>query len=89
MIARGDEHPQQMQINIPRFGSSSVILHDAMVRANESGGPLVDLEGKVVAINVADRHRRLTTDHIASNIAVPAADVQRMVGELRAKQEAR
>jgi serine protease Do len=81
VIARG-EHPQRMQVSVPRFGSPTAILHDAMVRANESGGPLVDLEGKVVAINVADRHRRL--EQIASNIAVSAADVQKIVGELRA-----
>ncbi len=87
VIARGDDHPQRMQIIVPRFGSPAAILHDAMVRANESGGPLVDVGGKVVAINLADRHRRLSEDHIASNVAVPAADVQRIVGELRAKQD--
>jgi S1-C subfamily serine protease len=85
-IARGDDRPQRMQISVPRFGSPAVILHDAMVRANESGGPLVDLDGNVVAINVADRHSRLSENDIATNIAVPAAAVQRIVARLRAKQ---
>ncbi len=87
MIARGDDHPQRMQIIVPRFGSPAAILHDAMVRANESGGPLVDVGGKVVAINVADRHSRLSENDIATNIAIPADDVQRIVRELRAKQD--
>jgi S1-C subfamily serine protease len=87
VIARGEERLQRMQISVPRFGSSAAILHDAMVRANESGGPLVDLAGKVVAINVADRHSTKANDIIATNIAVPADDVQRIIGELRAKQD--
>jgi S1-C subfamily serine protease len=87
VFARGDDHPQRMQIRVPGFGSPAAILHDAVVRANESGGPLVDLEGKVVAINVADRHPPVSGNHLASNIAVPAADVQRIVEELRAKQD--
>lgn len=87
VITRGDDRPQRMQINVPRFGSPAAILHDAMVRANESGGPLVDLGGKVVAINVADRHSRLSENDIATNIAVPAADVQNIVEQLRAEHD--
>ncbi|MFN0052340.1 MAG: trypsin-like peptidase domain-containing protein [Planctomycetales bacterium] len=87
VITRGDDRPQRLQISVPRFGSPAAILHDAMVRANESGGPLVDLGGEVVAINVADRQSRLSENNIATNIAVPAAAVQRIVGELRAKDQ--
>jgi serine protease Do len=85
VITRGDDRKRRMQISVARFGSPAAILHDAMVRANASGGPLVDLEGKVVGINVADRHRRDSNDNVASNIAVPAADVRRIVAELRAQ----
>ncbi|MDA1232259.1 MAG: PDZ domain-containing protein [Planctomycetota bacterium] len=86
VIARGDDHSDRIPISVPRFGSPSAILHDAMVRANASGGPLVDLEGNVVAINVADTHVRLLDDQIASNIAIPAAVVQSIVAMLIAKQ---
>lgn len=87
VITRGDDRPQRMQISVPHFGSPAAILHDAMVRADESGGPLVDLGGMVVAINVADRHSRLSENDIASNIAVPAADVQNIVEQLRAEHD--
>ncbi|MBM3998112.1 MAG: PDZ domain-containing protein [Planctomycetes bacterium] len=36
-----------------RWGFPSVLQHDTVLRPNDCGGPIVDLEGRVVGINIA------------------------------------
>jgi serine protease Do len=58
-----------------RAGFPSVIQHDSILKPSECGGPLVDLDGKVVGINIA-RAGRVET------YALPAALVRESVKKL-------
>jgi serine protease Do len=58
-----------------RAGFPSVIQHDSVIRPRECGGPLVDLEGKAVGINIA-RASRVAT------LALPADIARRAVHEM-------
>ena len=61
-------------------GTSSIdhtVEHDANIQPGNSGGPLVDSEGKVVAINYAGGARVTTTEQfyaIASDLAQPVVE---------------
>ena len=61
-------------------GTSSIdhtVEHDANIQPGNSGGPLVDSEGQVVAINYAGGARVTTTEQfyaIASDLAQPVVD---------------
>jgi serine protease Do len=61
-------------------GTSSIdhtVEHDANIQPGNSGGPLVDAEGKVVAINYAGGAQVTTTEQfyaIASDLAQPVVD---------------
>ncbi len=59
-----------------RSGFPSAIQHDAVVWADQCGGPLVDLRGKVVGVNIA-RYDRVCT------FAIPASLVRQTVARLR------
>jgi serine protease Do len=56
------------------------IPHDSIVGPGDCGGPLLDVDGNAIGINVA-RALRVT------NYAIPAATVQRVVAALKVKQE--
>ncbi len=58
----------------------SAIQHDAVVWADQCGGPLINLQGRVVGINIA-RYDRVCT------FALPADLVEKTVAELRAGAE--
>jgi serine protease Do len=58
-----------------RSGFGSVIEHDTKLDAWECGGPLVDLSGKVVGINIARAGR-------VESYAVPADQVRAMLADL-------
>ncbi len=60
-----------------RTNFPSAIQHDTVVWADQCGGPLVDLRGKVVGVNIA-RYDRVCT------FALPADLVQKTVAKLRA-----
>ena len=55
-----------------RFGFGTVIAHDSVIDPSDCGGPLIDLAGNFVGINVS-RAMRTTT------YAVPAKEVLRLV----------
>src|SRR6185503_12233375 len=61
-------------------GTSSIdhtVEHDANIQPGNSGGPLVDSDGKVVAINYAGGAQVTTTEQfyaIASDLAQPVVD---------------
>ena len=48
-----------------RFGFDATIVHDSLLKPDQCGGPLVDLDGKLLGINIA-RSMRVAT------VAVPA-----------------
>ena len=54
----------------------SVIEHDARIRGGNSGGPLLDAEGKIVGVNYAG------IDDSDQNYAISAADVQPIIDQL-------
>ena len=58
-----------------RAGFPTVIQHDSVIRPRECGGPLVNLDGKVVGVNIA-RASRVAT------LALPADLAQRAVQEM-------
>ena len=58
-----------------RAGFPSVIQHDTVLRPSECGGPIVDLDGKVVGINIARAGR-------VESYALPAAVVKSVLADL-------
>ena len=62
-----------------RFGFGTVLAHDSVINPSDCGGPVVDLAGNFVGINVS-RAMRTTT------YAVPAKDVQRLVDKYQSLQ---
>jgi serine protease Do len=58
-----------------RAGFPLAIQHDTVLRPSECGGPLVDLDGKVVGINIARAGR-------VESYALPAATVKGVLADL-------
>ena len=58
-----------------RAGFPLAIQHDTVLRPSECGGPIVDLEGKVVGINIARAGR-------VESYALPTATVKSMLPDL-------
>ena len=56
----------------------SVIEHDARIRGGNSGGPLVDTEGKIIAVNYAGN------DSSDQNYAISGSDAQPIIDRLMA-----
>jgi S1-C subfamily serine protease len=49
--------PSYVDVSMRLTGFHSVIIHDAIVGRRQCGGPIVDLEGNVIGINIARFHR--------------------------------
>jgi len=64
-----------------RFGFPTVLPHDSVIDPNQCGGPVLNSQGEFVGINIARALR-------VSSYTVLAADVERIVGELKAKHNA-
>ena len=58
-----------------RFGFPSVVQHDSVLRPRDCGGPIVDLDGKVVGINIARASR-------VSSYALPASSIRPVIERL-------
>jgi len=60
------------------FGFPRCLYHDQIIRPTQCGGPILDLDGRAVGINIARvfRHRTL---------ALPAAEVEKALAQLRFK----
>ena len=65
-------------------GFGPVIQHDTALRANQMGGPITTLDGKVVGINIA-RVDRTKTYALASSVLVPA--LEHLLAAARARTE--
>ena len=59
-----------------RHGYPSAFQTDLTLKPNECGGPLVDLDGKSVGINIARSGR-------VKSYAIPAAEIRRLLGDDR------
>ena len=58
-----------------RAGFPSVFQHDTVLQPNECGGPVVDLDGRAVGINIARAGR-------VASYAIPAAMVKEVLATL-------
>ncbi|MFO0867509.1 MAG: PDZ domain-containing protein [Pirellulales bacterium] len=67
------------QLSQRRAGFPQALQHDTVLRPNECGGPLVDLDGRVVAINIARAGR-------VASYAVPASVVVPLIAELKSRK---
>jgi S1-C subfamily serine protease len=65
-------------LSLRRYGLPAVIVHDTIVERRQCGGPVVDLEGRVVGVNIARFDR-------CSTLAIPPQRIQRLVHELLTK----
>lgn len=63
-------------LSVRRYGFPEVFQHDSYLKPNECGGPLVDLNGRVVGINIARAGR-------TESYAIPANRVQKLLPDLR------
>jgi serine protease Do len=59
-----------------RAGFPLALQHDTVLEPNQCGGPLVDLDGKVVGINIARASR-------VSSYAIPASAIEPILKELK------
>jgi serine protease Do len=63
------------ELSTRRSGFPRVVQHDSVLRPIDCGGPLVDLDGRVIGINLARAGR-------TESFAVPAETVQPLLKEL-------
>jgi hypothetical protein len=72
-------NPQELmgtKLSNRRGGFPAIIQHDSGIRPEDCGGPLVDIEGKAVGINIARAGRTET-------YALPADDIQKLLPDLK------
>lgn len=69
-------HATDERVNRRRNGFPACLQHDADLKPEDCGGPLIDMNGTVIGINIA------RASHSAS-LAIPADSVRRLVHELR------
>jgi serine protease Do len=63
------------KLSVRRFGFPTAFQHDTVLRPTDCGGPLVDLDGKVVGFNIARAGR-------TESYALPVTAVQEVVEKL-------
>lgn len=59
-----------------RGGFPAILQHDTVLKPSDCGGPLVDLDGKTVGINISRAGR-------TESYAIPAEDVQALLDDLK------
>lgn len=62
-------------VSLRLTGFPAVVIHDTIVGRRQCGGPVVDLEGRVVGVNIARFHR-------CSTFAIPSQRIRHLVREL-------
>src|SRR5262249_176380 len=65
-------HKDLSDVNV---GFPTALQHDSVLKARECGGPLVDLDGKVLGINIASSGR-------VDSYTIPSEVIQGMLPEL-------
>jgi len=78
-IANGEMFQEEIggRLSKRRTGFPLVLQHDTVLQPNQCGGPLVDLDGKVVGINIARASR-------VASYALPVSAVKPVLEELKA-----
>jgi serine protease Do len=61
-------------LSVRRFGFPAAIQHDTVLRPSDCGGPIVDLDGKVLGVNIARAGR-------TESYALPAAAIAELLGD--------
>ena len=69
---RSDQESVWGELSEVRSGFQRVLQHDTVLKPEDCGGPVVDLSGMVIGVNVA-RAGRIET------LTLPAEDVQALV----------
>ena len=64
------------ELSLKRTGFPTILQHDTVIKPKDCGGPLVDLDGKTVGINIARAGRTET-------YAIPAEDIQKLLPDLK------
>lgn len=62
-------------VSLRQTGFPAVLIHDTIVGGRQCGGPVVDLDGRVVGVNIARFHR-------CSTFAIPQQEIRRLVHKL-------
>ncbi len=75
--ARSTQEGVWGELSEVRSGFQRVLQHDTVLEPEDCGGPLVDLEGRVVGVNIA-RAGRIET------LAIPAREVQALIAQMTA-----
>ena len=57
-------------LSVRRSGFAAVIQHDCLLRPNQCGGPLVDLDGNVIGVNIA-RSDRVSSLALSAEVIIP------------------
>lgn len=70
------------ELSLRRSGFPSVLQHDAVLKPEDCGGPVVDLSGQAVGINIARAGRTET-------YAIPKASILALVERLKGSEERR
>jgi serine protease Do len=63
-------------LSVRAFGFDLAIQHDSVLRPEECGGPLVNLDGNVIGINISRAGR-------VESYALPSDLLQRLIPELK------
>lgn len=64
------------KLSVRRFGFPMAFQHDTALRPSDCGGPIVDLDGRVVGFNIARAGR-------TESYALPAVEVNQVLAQLR------
>lgn len=64
------------KLSVRRFGFPMAFQHDTALRPSDCGGPIVDLDGRVVGFNIARAGR-------TESYALPAVEVKQVLEQLR------
>lgn len=78
-IANGEMFQEEIggRLSKRRTGFPLVLQHDTVLQPSQCGGPLVDLDGKVVGINIARASR-------VASYALPASAVKSVLAQMQA-----
>jgi serine protease Do len=64
------------KLSVRRFGFPMAFQHDTVLRPADCGGPIVDLDGRVIGFNIARAGR-------TESYALPAVEVNKVLDQLR------
>jgi serine protease Do len=77
-LSRGDfQNALGSELSKRRTGFTSILQHDTILKPSDCGGPLVDLEGNVIGVNIARGGR-------TESWAIPAETVRPLLRDLMA-----